>query len=105
MPAASHFSSWGRTSFSRKPATPFAQSWWVSSKPRRAGTAEPLHALGSLPTTLTKLTQAPGWPPRLWVSPSVRPAVMAAICRSAGASPRSWSQHSKSIRRPHAPMG
>ena len=32
-----------------------------------------VQAEGSEPTTLTKLTHSPGPPPRLWVSPRVRP--------------------------------
>ena len=52
-----------------------------------------------------KLTQSPGRPPRLWVSPKVLPSAMDRILRSSGASPRNWSQHSNSIRRPEAPIG
>src|SRR5439155_6548199 len=62
-------------------------------------------ALGSEPTTLTKLTHSPGEPPRLWVRASFLPAAIEEIVRSGGASPRSWSQHSKSMRRPLAPIG
>jgi len=67
---------------------------------KRWGQAE-----GSLPTTDTKLTHSPGDPPRLWVSASFLPAAMLWMVRAAGASPRSCSQHSKSMRRPLAPMG
>ena len=41
-------------------------------------------ALGSLPTTETKLTHSPGPPPRLWVSASFLPRSMLAMRRSCG---------------------
>ena len=62
------------------------------------------YASGWSPTTLTKLTHAPGPPPRLWVSALRLAAAIDAIWR-APASPRSCSQHSNSIRRPDAPIG
>src|SRR5690606_5196446 len=58
---------------------------------------------GRLPQMPTKLTISPGYPPRLCVSARPRSAV--SMRRSSGASPRSWSQHSNSIRSPDAPTG
>ena len=62
---------------------------------KRPGTGTPSRSANSVvcsaqpssePTTETKLTHAPGWPPRLCVRPSVLPcSVTEGICRSGGA--------------------
>ena len=54
----------------------------------------------SLPTTATKATHEPGWPPRFCATASLA----SGTCRSP-ASPRSWVKHSNSIRSPVAPTG
>src|SRR5690606_6023017 len=66
----------------------------------RVGRGQP----GSDPTTETNETISPGWPPRLCVSARLRSATVV-IWRSCGASPRSCSQHSNSMRDPDAPTG
>ncbi len=77
---------------------------WIGPYRGRSSCKNADQASSSSPTTETKLTQAPGAPPRLWVRALRLPAATLAICRSP-ASPRSCVQHSNSIRRPDAPIG
>ena len=72
--------------------------------PVDTGKPAAVHAQGT-DGTLTKLTHSAGEPPRLWVRASFLPAATDLIVRSGGASWRSCSQHSNSMRRPLAPMG
>ena len=65
---------------------------------RRAGVCRG-HQPSSVPTMPTKLTHSPGAPPRLWVSPNVRPPDGGDLSCRWGL-PRSCNQHSNSMRSP-----